>query len=110
MSKMIFDAEFIRKAETIQYLAEEKKVEIALDETDYDDIESINDIVIGTLESAVRFLTKNKSKDEPIELSVGNLFTLSIAYREDADNYIPSATADAGFKELAKEEYDEDDE
>ena len=106
-----FNEEFIEEAGVIEYTQEEKNIELALDEDNYDDRQATVDLVLSGLEAAIKYLKENKSKDEPIQLDFSNLFSIKIEYRENDNgdgNFVTSLLAGDALKSQSKKEYDDD--
>ena len=107
-----FNEEFIAEAGVIEYTQEEKNIELALDEDNYDDRQATVDIVLAALEAAVKYAKENKSKEEPLAIKFGDMFTIKIEYREGNDgdgNFITSIEPDNALKASGKKEYSDDD-
>lgn len=112
MSKYELNANLVEEASIIEYLQEDKKVEIALDEESYDDKAAIVDIVTGALEAIGKFIKENKSETDPLEIAIGNFLTIKCEYREGTANgdYQISLIAGSELKKAGKKVYSEDDE
>ena len=97
--------------EVIRYLADEKKVELALDEDDYDDQAAIKDIVLGTIECIANKLGEEKSKTEEVTVNMDDYMSLTVNYREgNGDgNYNLSITAGPELKKRIKDDADAED-
>lgn len=112
MNNMVFDENLTK--EMIRYLAEEKKVELSLDEDDYDDQAAVKDIVLGALECVANKLAEEKSKTEEVSINLDDYMTLTVNFREgNGDgNYNLSITAGPELKKRIKDDADaeEDDE
>ena len=94
----------------IAYLAEEKKVELALDEDDYDDQMAVLDIVTGSLEAMAKIAGENKEEGEDVTVKLGDVLELVASFWEGAGedgNFTLSAIPGAEMKKNVKKAYEE---
>lgn len=108
MSRIINLADQEVIAKVINYLAEEKKVELALDADDYDDVAAVTDIVAGTLEAIGVILGEEKSETEDVTINIADALSATVSYREGAGegNYTLSVVPGAEMKKGVKVAYE----
>ena len=80
----IADDKYIRKV--VQYLSENKDIELKLDEDDWGDIEAVKGIVEGTLECVAKILGEEKSENEEVTAELPGYLEFKVSHREGADN------------------------
>lgn len=83
MKKIVFDEKLGK--ELVTYIRDQKQIGYAVDEDDGNDVELITTTGYSLLEFGAQELNKEKSKEEPTELTIGGLCSLILEYREGAD-------------------------